>query len=291
MSMLKPKTCPHDDCGKTFTKFVKKQGILFCPHCQKSVLIDDTEKQNLSFFEFTWQTLIENRFIIYILLFLLPFFLMLFLDSVKFSDTVMFLYFIPVLVFLGVIIWNNIESDKNKSPVGGQVFWDSYKFNDKKLLKGVDKLSVINDIHNLAPISENISDLAYKAGRKNVSCSYCQSQALIYPVGIQVKNATHIAGDYYQMPTVVNHTWQEREYFCLNCHSISTLNQKILKFRQYSLYLQFLFYIFAFLPLYTKNLRLIVFAVLVITLIVLNCIFDYKKYHLPLWENPKTEKL
>lgn len=36
---LVAKTCPHNDCGQVFDLPIVQQGILFCPHCEKSLLL------------------------------------------------------------------------------------------------------------------------------------------------------------------------------------------------------------------------------------------------------------
>lgn len=55
--MLKntPTICPHPNCGKVLDDVIYHHGIVFCPHCQKSLLINPflAELEKMTFAQFS----------------------------------------------------------------------------------------------------------------------------------------------------------------------------------------------------------------------------------------------
>ncbi|WP_230656143.1 hypothetical protein [Psychrobacter sp. I-STPA10] len=70
--------CPHTHCGQHFTFPINKKGILFCPHCQQSILLNDPNNElklvdikiRKFNFQFEWKYLTKPKYWLLCIIFL-----------------------------------------------------------------------------------------------------------------------------------------------------------------------------------------------------------------------------
>ncbi len=129
--------CPHRDCGQHFFAPINSKGVLFCPHCQQSILLKPTDtytdkSTQKSGFQFQWQVLTKPTY------WLLSFMMLLLFLYMKWSNNgnIIFLFFtfIIAISFVYLII-------KGISAKGKQDYLFSFTHYNKPVYAGIDKLA------------------------------------------------------------------------------------------------------------------------------------------------------
>lgn len=286
MSMLKPKTCPHEDCVKTFTKFVKKQGILFCPHCQKSFiaksnfdikLLEKLKQNHFSFFEYLKIDIIENKVSWGLLPLSIAFFWWLqefASDNVRefYQNSFLILFVSFLLLILLVIIFAQFTQKANKyKPKQSNTF----SLRNKQLFKGVD---------NLAEISHASPTDFFMPINSTIDCPNCHSQQLIsYPKYLE----NHTISAEQAVPFDPNFKQQYEYYVCNKCQSVLHQNAQFTKLENRKGIARTILMIIIF----AKKFDVSFFAIWAITYNLVHAYFDYLKSKTPYWDNVKTPTL
>lgn len=71
-------TCPHRDCGVSFSEPIVEKGILFCPHCENSILLaeplslEEVNQRNSTLYNKQESLSIESRLFIFMPLIIIP---------------------------------------------------------------------------------------------------------------------------------------------------------------------------------------------------------------------------
>lgn len=181
--------CPHQECGRLLNHVEYHQGIVFCPYCQKSLLVNPL-KADIRQMTF-WQFVIyftKHQWKRYVVIGIL---LMVFIwgvfnfEHLNISTGVGMVLLGVGLMVLGFGIYRFEKSIK------------CHKLYDKPIISGIDQRHLIEGDDN---ISVALEDLKAEFCGFAVCCPHCQSQRL------------------HQ---------KDQVFICQHCHHAHTLNPKL----------------------------------------------------------------
>lgn len=235
-----PKHCPHADCGQVIDEFVVKKGILFCPHCQKSILLEPVlsliqlEQERLKpktpfikTLSFEWQIFRPKYFALVFLLMLII--IILNLPAIKDLKLTQTLWILGYLVFIGYDVYRQKKSKFTVNNI------------DKPLIQGVDNLQQVKKHYTnfIAPTGELQPVMMRRVTQtqgnyqKIIGCPHCTSQQLDsvsqllnlnlnFYENFGIKKPAQLPQQFYDKAT---HTYADENplakslLICLNCHS------------------------------------------------------------------------
>ncbi|WP_080946153.1 hypothetical protein [Moraxella bovoculi] len=185
-----PHICPHSDCGQAFDDVIWENGIVFCPHCQRSILVNPiTEQlQSQSFGAFLVDYF--KRYGVMLLAMVLAW--LVFAKMIEWLDihhhsmigmSVIGLIVIRLVIFVfGVYLF---EKRNKKYPIG-----------NTPILSGVDTLSSVQSDPHQSRYQERLGGLFYPFC---YHCPHCSSQRIAQ---------------------------KSEQYHCQHCQTTLTLNPK-----------------------------------------------------------------
>lgn len=238
--------CPHDDCRRTFYLADCHQGVMFCPHCHKSVLME-TLPDGVGFGTFALLIAKRNGWLYlgvafgWMLLWQL-------LDgwSHWFATIQIFVggLLVAVVGLMAWLLWTDIQQQKqvsaNKKPITNPI------------RQGVDSLMQVKDDDKIGAALATLADIF----RPSVPhCPHCYSQRI--------------------------HKHQEH-YRCHNCQQTLVVNRRL----SVQAEICFLLYalMFVFLPLLISAVFVRVFVVLILVIII-HIVSAYWHFCTPKWQN------
>lgn len=246
-----PRTCPHGDCGKIFCDVIYKHGIIFCPHCQKSLLVNPftPDLQQMTFWQLV-KYFIKRYYKLYAIctgIFILIYTAIFAFDGLdKFNLTtgfwvaviilIMFLFFVAI-----VAIENNLR------------YYHAYKIKNRPLIKGVDNY---DDVKNDFNISVAHDKLATSFDAHAPYCPHCQSQRF--------------------------HNTADDDYVCQKCHTKSSLNPKLKNTNTIQFVLNYII-LFLIIGYVSFDFYLFIYILAVFVIFLINLSINYYWYKTPKW--------
>lgn len=185
----KPRLCPHPDCGQSFDYVEMCNGIVFCPHCQKSLLVNPlTQKiQSQSLGQF-FGNYIKAHYKTLLIICLIIVFMDVLLGYV--SDFAGFTLIGMIMFGFMVFLFCYFRLDIKK-----RTFYDLSK---SPFYYGVDKLDTVKNANSQHNYQETLDKLFYPfAG----CCPHCQSQRISHRI--------------------------DNRYYCNNCQSELLFNKTL----------------------------------------------------------------
>lgn len=271
-------TCPH--CCQLFQVPLYKQGILFCPYCQNSILpknrLDKSIEQQKGLLHFVFSTIIHGKFGL--------FFICLFVGSLLYFQTYdeskllpIFLTFIAfVILFLVVMtirmLWLNRHAEH-----GCPDYLSAFNIRHHTLEKGVD---TINDVANESIIRNTLYELENLI-KTTPCCPICHSQKLTSTFLSKQRNATLIFGKEYPIVSIKDHDWQVDDYYCLHCQSILRLNRTFRKSESKREVFRVIFFMLMFSGFMPFHINVIIATV---SLLVAYGFSYYIRQQTPVWQ-------
>lgn len=208
--MLKntPTICPHSNCGKSFDDVIYHHGIVFCPHCQKSLLVNPflSELEKMTFWQFVRQ-FIKKQGKSYVIfgvimgLFVGLIELIANFNKIHFSAE-LWITFSALLCILIVIGIYKFEKKLQN--------YHYYKLKNKPILKGVDAYDLVKDDFY---VSVALEDLKVKFNTFTPCCQNCHSQRLHQKID---------------------------KFYCQNCHHQFMINPKLNNINTYNLVITYI---------------------------------------------------
>lgn len=213
--------CPHENCGQLLHNIVHEKGILFCPHCQQSLLHEPVltlEQLNKTPKDTDPQFNYKNIFLKYFFIVMGCLLLILVLDLLKIGYLWGFFY-------LGWAVYQALQNRRNiKIP----------------MFKGVDKLADVKqqDQHFVTPTGE-LECIAVKRAlqggnyQRITGCPHCLSQQMAdvsqllnmnlnFYENANITKPTQLPKTLYDKNThtyIDQHPLAKRLLLCLHCHS------------------------------------------------------------------------
>lgn len=309
--LLPQKQCPHESCGKNFFAPLVLKGILFCPHCQNSLLFAKKgdyshlfqRTPNLTFWQFLNVYLKDNyRFLMVLTVTIVLVGLyatypnhMIFqtirdnTTFVKISlDMLFWLMIAGVTLLLFWVIFRDI-----KSKTGYQDYVKGFFLKNKPLTAGADTVTGVqqDDIrYAFLYSSGQISN--QNNTTQQVTCPQCSSQQLVNYHWL----ANHASGNLYRINAKILAQVSQAEaesntrlYVCQKCSKVTYLNARLNTLTNRQQIIQFImnFSFYGIMVFGTqKSINPIILIVGFIggSLMML-VYFSYQKSKLPLWNS------
>lgn len=201
-------TCPHHDCGKNFTHVDYHHGIVFCPHCQKSLLINPflPELEKMTFWQFS-QRFIKNQWKLYAVfsiimgLFVGLIELIANFDNIHFSAELWITFSVLLCMLIVIGIYKFEKNLQN---------YHHHQLKNKPILKGVDDYQTVKDDFKISLALEELKASFYQF---SPCCPNCHSQRLHQRID---------------------------DFYCQNCHHQFELNPKLKDIKNYYLVASYL---------------------------------------------------
>ncbi|ANB92337.1 hypothetical protein MOVS_10575 [Moraxella ovis] len=248
-SPLAPRTCPHSDCGQVFDNVIYENGIIFCPHCQKSILVNPftPDLEQITFWQFT-KYFTKHQYKIYTVVAVMfaIFYAIIFtvynFDKLNLGTG----FWITFAIIIGILIVMGIFAIENNLK-----YYHAYKLKNKLIVKGVDIYDTIKNDFNVSLAHD---ELKTTFNRFTAYCPHCQSQRL--------------------------HKTIDDDFVCQNCHTTLRLNPKL---KNISLIQFILNYLIAFLMIRYLGADFYFFILFTPALFLINLLTNYHWYKTPKW--------
>ncbi|STZ08024.1 Uncharacterised protein [Moraxella caprae] len=203
--MLKntPAICPHPSCHKVLDDVIYHHGIIFCPHCQTSLLVNPflPELEKMTFAQFSrrfiktqWKFYIGSMIIFAIFIAVIE--VVANFDKLNLGSGFWITLSLMALILLGIGIYFMEKNLQN---------YHYYKLKNKPLLKGIDTYDLVKDDFY---VSVALEDLKVKFNTFAPCCQNCHSQRLHQKID---------------------------KFHCQNCHHQFMINQKLNNINTYNL--------------------------------------------------------
>lgn len=212
MFQLPSKICPHLNCHKMLDDVIYQHGIIFCPHCQKSLLVNPftPELETMTFWQFVryfikrqWK--LYAVFSIIMVLFVGVIELVANFDNIHFSTElwITFSALVCILIVIGIY-----KLEKNLQN------YHYHKLKNKPILKGIDDYQTVKDDFK---ISLALEELKTSFDKFAIFCPNCHSQRLHQRID---------------------------DFYCQNCQHQFELNPKLKNIETYNLIITYLLIFF-----------------------------------------------
>lgn len=241
--------CPHSDCGKSFDDVIYHQSIIFCPHCQKSLLVNpfSPDLEQMTFWQFA-KYFTKRQYKLYAVIFgvFTLFYAIIFIvdnfDELNIGAGVWITAFsmIALLVIVGIY---HLEKGAKK--------YHFYKIKNKPILNGVDTNDDVKDNFNISLAHD---ELKTTFDRFAIYCPNCQSQRL--------------------------HKTTDDDFMCQNCHTTLRLNPKL---KIINAVQSVLHYIVIFMAIPYSNHHIYPLFLVIPVLFFIHLIIQYHWYKTPKW--------
>ncbi|STZ63220.1 Uncharacterised protein [Moraxella lacunata] len=208
--MLKntPTICPHPNCGKVLDDVIYHHGIVFCPHCQTSLLVNPflPELEKMTFWQFS-QRFIKNQWKLYAVfsiimgLFVGLIELIANFDNIHFSAELWITF--SVLLCMSIVI-GIYKFEKNLQN------YHYHKLKNKPILNGVDDYQTVKDDFKISLALEELKASFYQF---SPCCPNCHSQRLHQRID---------------------------DFYCQNCHHQFIINPKLNNINTYNLVITYI---------------------------------------------------
>lgn len=159
------RNCPHRDCRRLLDKITTHHGMVFCPYCHKSIVVNPVSASiNLAFGGF-FKCYVKNNYkwlSVFLSVLVVFYYTIVFVDD--YMANVSDVLFIGIMLLFVVLFGFLFYFEKYQKP---------YIDSRLPIMAGVDKLSDINKNHDIAMALENLSNYFYGYAPQ---CPHCQSQ-------------------------------------------------------------------------------------------------------------------
>ncbi|STY90316.1 hypothetical protein [Moraxella bovis] len=245
-----PTICPHSNCGKVLNDVIYHHGILFCPHCQKSLLINPflPELEKMTFWQFVHQ-FIKRQGKSYVIfgvimgLFVGLIELIANFDKIHFSAE-LWITFSALLCILIVIGIYKFEKNLQNHHY--------YRLKNKPILKGVDDYQSVKDDFKISLALEELKASFYQF---TPCCPNCHSQRLHQRID---------------------------DFYCQNCHHKFELNPKLKDIKNYYLVASYLVLFMMMIRHFGNNFYYLLF--MIPSFFFVNLITQYYWCKTPKWQ-------
>lgn len=241
-------TCPHHDCGKNFTHVDYHHGVVFCPHCQKSLLVNPflPELEKMTFRQFA-KRFTKNQWKVYaVTAIMFAFFIAIIevvanFDKINLGAGFWITLSVFALILLGIAIYFIEKNLQN---------YHYDKLKNKPILKGVDTCDLVKDDFH---VSVALEDLKAQFNAFTPFCPNCHSQRIHQKID---------------------------EFNCQNCHIKFILNPKLKNINTYKFIVSYILMFFVIKYSYDNFYFMFLFIPL---LFFVNSILEYYWCKTPKW--------